>query len=125
LHHVDVGTDTGATNDSRVLNESSIYTADAAMFPDSRAYILGDSAYRLTNRVIVPYSEREIGARTLTNEEQQRRNRFNGDLSSARVKVEHAFGTLKARFPLLSGLPNLVGSQCANDKVEQPPLRPD
>jgi hypothetical protein len=93
------------------------------MFPDSRAYILGDSAYRLTNRVIVPYSEREVGLRGLSMEDRNKKNGFNVGLSSARVKVEHTFGALKARFMVLAGLPNLVGTPGVNDKVNPFPKR--
>jgi hypothetical protein len=51
--------DSGAAHDSRVLNESDFYANPRNYFQDERGYILGDSAYRLTNRVIKPFSKKE------------------------------------------------------------------
>jgi hypothetical protein len=67
--------------------------------------LLGDSAYRLTNRVLKPYSKRAVqedvtGHLAI----------FNIHFSSARVKVEHAYGFMKGRFPIISQIPIILGS---------------
>src|SRR5216117_2159826 len=107
--------DTGATHYSSVLVNSQIYSHPHRYFQDDMAYLLGDSAYRLGNRILKPYSKREI-----QNDEDERLQSFNIALSSARVKIEHTFGLLKSRFPILTNLSTIVGMANGNKKV--PPL---
>ena len=76
------------------------------------AYLLGDSAYRLGNRILKPYSKREI-----QNDQDERLQSFNVALSSARVKTEHTFGLLKSRFPILTNLSTIVGTANGNKKA--------
>jgi hypothetical protein len=68
-----------------VLNESDIYLHQELFFEDATGYLLGDSAYRLSNRVIKPYSKE-----TVTRDHTGNLANFNVHFSS-RVKVEHAY----------------------------------
>lgn len=104
--------DTGSTHDSQVLNESDLYQRQELFFEDATAYLLGDSAYRLTNRVIKPYSKRLIEA-----DQTGELAAFNIHFSSARVKVEHAYGFVKGRFPIMKELPIVAGSTEGNKEA--------
>lgn len=104
--------DTGSTHDSQVLNESDLYGHQELFFEDATGYLLGDSAYRLTNRVIKPYSKRAIQA-DVTGDLKA----FNIHFSSARVKVEHAYGLMKGRFPIMRELPIIIGSAEENRRA--------
>jgi hypothetical protein len=103
--------DVGANHDSLVLNESEFYTHEPLFFQDSTGYILGDSAYRLTNRCMKSYTKKEC-----TDDEEGRYIQFNIQYSSARVKVEHTFANMKMRFPLMAGLSTVLGSQEGNQR---------
>ena len=103
--------DPGANHDSLVLNESELYTHELLFFQDSTGYILGDSAYRLTNRCMKPYTKKEC-----IDDDEGRYVQFNMHYSSARVKVEHTFGDIKMRFPLMSGLSTVLGSEEGNQR---------
>lgn len=61
--------------------------------------ILGDSAYHLSPSSMVPYKK------TLVAQFTEEKRLFNLKLSEIRVKVEHTFGILKNRLPLLQNLP--------------------
>ena len=100
-------------HDSRVLNESNFYANPRNYFQDERGYILGVSAYRLTNRVIKPFSKKEA----LDPNDRKTKFRFNSALSSARVKVEHTFGILKMRFPILRHMRMKLGHNGSNQRV--------
>ena len=72
-------------------------------------YLLGDSAYTLSAWLMKPYPEGTLDPREIT---------FNKELSSARVKVECAFGLLKSRWRILlkrfdSGIPFAVRNAVA------------
>ena len=92
-----------------MLNESELYSYKEHFFEDSTDYILGDSAYWLTNQVIKPYSKKEFDEN-----EYGCYIQFYIHFSSARVKVEHTFGNLKTRFLLMSGLSTVLGSEKGN-----------
>ncbi|XP_032675599.1 putative nuclease HARBI1 [Odontomachus brunneus] len=87
---LDVFTGTSSKiHDARVFNLSFIKT----MLPNicgNEWHILGDAAYPLTKYLITPY--RDYGNLT-----EEQRN-FNYKFSVCRVKIENAFGLLKARF---------------------------
>ena len=73
-------------------------------------YLLADKAYELTSRCITPYKspladQVEGGYRT-----------FNRALASMRIKIEHAFGMLKARLPMMSS------SSSSGPKKSEPSL---
>jgi len=93
----------GSMHDGRVLRRSAIYgraeQGDILSMPtvdvnghQLRPYLVGDSAYPLTPWLMKPYPE---GTRDV-NEIQ-----FNKELSSARVKVECAFGLIKSRWRII------------------------
>ena len=65
-------------------------------------YLIGDSAYKLTPRMIVPFKGEGEGVA-------HQRRRFNTMLSKLRRRVEHTVRMLKARFTFLRCVPN-VGS---------------
>lgn len=76
-------------HDARIFKLSFI----SAMLPDickDEWHILGDAAYPLRKYLITPY--RDYGNLTL-----EERN-FNHKFSACRVRIENAFGLLKARF---------------------------
>jgi DDE superfamily endonuclease len=109
--------DTGATHDSAILNSSEFYQREADFFEDETGYIIGDSAYRITNRMVKPFSEPELHR---SKDPQGHRALFNKILSSGRVRVEHAFGLMKCRFPTLARLHVVVGSEKENKRVSNP-----
>ena len=88
-----------------MLNESDIYLHQELFFEDATGYLLGDSAYRLSNRVIKPYSKDAV-----TSDRTGNLAAFNIHFSSARVKVEHAYGHIKGRFPVIKEIPVVLGS---------------
>src|SRR5436190_22148807 len=58
-----------------------------------------------------PYTKKEC-----TDDDEGRYVQFNMHYSSARVKVEHTFGDIKMRFPLMSGLSTVLGSEEGNQR---------
>ena len=83
----------GSLHDSRVLRRSNIYQHiidnELSVFPHN-TFIIGDSAYPLTNWLIPPFKEN--GALSGL------QKKFNFIHSSTRMVVENTFGLLKARF---------------------------
>ena len=73
----------------------------AARAFDPREYLLADKAYALERHIITPY--KEPASRLPQNAA------FNKQLSIPRVKIEHAFGMLKARWPTIYDLPIRIG----------------
>jgi hypothetical protein len=89
---------TCACADSMAFKATKLYQRPGNYLMDDD-YLLADKAYELTSRCITPYKspladQREGGYRT-----------FNRELASMRIKIEHAFGMLKARLPILRQLP--------------------
>ena len=85
----------GGYHDQRVLRQSELWdhinTVDAThVFPSGYYHILGDSAYKLMERILVPFKDH--GQLTV------QQKRFNLQLSRARIVIENAFGWLKGRF---------------------------
>lgn len=80
----------GSVHDARVFRNSSIckYLQDNPLPP--AFHLLGDSAYQLTNTVLVPF--RDNGH--LTDSEKK----YNRAHSSTRVEIERAIGLLKGKF---------------------------
>ncbi|CAI6358410.1 unnamed protein product [Macrosiphum euphorbiae] len=83
----------GASHDARIFRKSNIGVALNGplqnLVPEN-CYILADSAYPLSNNVMVPY--RDNGALT------PEKHNFNRILSSSRVVIELTFGKLLGRF---------------------------
>ena len=93
----------GSMHDARVLRRSTIFQSaeqkNVRTQPtvnvnghDIGLYPLGDSAYPLSPWLMKPYPEGTRDPREIA---------FNEELSSARVKVECAFGVLKSRWRIL------------------------
>ena len=59
------------------------------------------SGYPLTQHSIRPFNDHDL---TTNANEARRRKKFNKQLSSLRIRVEHAFGRLKGRFPALRSM---------------------
>jgi DDE superfamily endonuclease len=81
-------------------------------FEDDKDYILGDSAYPLSNYLIRPFTQA-----VLKKSGTDAQRAFNVMLSSTRVNVEHAIGRLKLRFPILRNITMVVGTEQDNKRV--------
>jgi len=92
---------TAAVHDSTAFKESKLYKNRFQYFRPQE-YLLADKAYALQPHVITPYKDPEA--------RKQDNARFNYQLSIPRVKIEHAFGVLKARFPSLRSMPIRIGT---------------
>ena len=68
---------------------------------DPEEYILADKAYALERHIITPYKEPAS--------RQPNNATFNKQFAKTRVKIEHAFGVLKARWPTLRNIPVRIG----------------
>lgn len=89
----------GSTNDKRVFAESWFGSNLGTIVPDG-FFVLGDSGYQLTSKVIVPYR-----ANDLSNDPNGVKLFFNKCQSSARMCAERGIGRLKQRMkPLMVGL---------------------
>lgn len=88
----------GAVHDSRAFGVLDLSRNPQAYFGRNQ-YLIGDSAYKVTPRLIAPYKKPRGGILT------QDKKDFNRSLSSLRVRVEHTIGILKARFASLRCLP--------------------
>jgi hypothetical protein len=81
--------DTSASHDTQVF-DSSLLNLEPQQFFDDGEYLIGDSAYTISNRMIAPYNTPCHSAAHAV---------FNAMLSTQRVAVEHTIEILKARFP--------------------------
>ena len=84
----------GSAHDSRVFSHSALKTGidkePRKFFPSASYHILGDSAFPLSDHVMVPFKDYGcLSARELI---------FNKKLSKTRVVIENTFGILKSRF---------------------------
>lgn len=91
---------TASAHDSTVFKSSPLYR-DIQRFFTQDEYVLADKAYALERHVITPYKD-PIAKRPT-------HSAFNYALSTPRVRIEHAFGILKARWPSLSDIPLRIG----------------
>ena len=82
----------GSVHDSRIFRNSDVFTYLSNHHGDG--YLVGDSGYRLYSFLMTPYA----------NPSEQQEQKFNKELSRARVSIEIAFGILKQRFNCLRGL---------------------
>lgn len=96
IRHIVVGYP-GSVHDSRIYRESSL-SINLENYFNNNEYILGDSAYQLTNTVVTPYRANACEA-TFAN-----RAKFNRTLSKYRIRIENCFGALKERFGSLKEL---------------------
>ena len=91
---------TASMSNSKAWKSTRLYrTMDTNFEPEE--YILADKAYALERHIITPFknptARQPIDAT------------FNYELSKPRVKIKHAFGILKARWPTLNELPLRIG----------------
>ena len=91
---------TASAHDSPAFKYTPFYKNIGNLFNDEE-YILADKAYALEKHIITPYKGRI--ARDPVH------SAFNYALSVPRVKIEHAFGILKARWPSLTEIPVRIG----------------
>ena len=87
---------TASVQDSTAFKSSDLYRNPGKYF-DPEEYVLADKAYGLERHVIMPY--KEPASRLDIN------TAFNYQLSIPRVKIEHAFGILKARWRTIHDIP--------------------
>lgn len=87
---------TARVHDSHVFKTTDLYRNPYKYF-DPEEYLLADKAYALNRHLIIPYKEPAAS--------QPENAAFNYQLSIPRVKIEHAFGVLKARWPTLRNIP--------------------
>jgi hypothetical protein len=88
----------GSLHDARIFTRSDFYAkVNSGEYKfEGDSHILGDNAYPISNRIMVPYPVRGVLNRAETN--------FNKRLSSSRVVIERAFGLLKKRFRRMKDL---------------------
>lgn len=87
----------GSSHDMRVLNESD-FGQNPTKYCIGNEYILGDGGYSAFH-YLVPVSKKPRNGTTADDDQ-----RFNTYISQMRIKIEHAFGILKARFQSLKQL---------------------
>ena len=88
-------------HDARVLRNTQVSKLLDQGFKETKVaikkdmispYLVGDSAYPLTESLVKPFSDSTMDPAE---------NKFNRELSRARVGIECAFGVLKSRFRIL------------------------
>lgn len=87
---------TASTHDSTAFKGSTLYPA-RSNFINSQEYLLADKAYQLNRHIITPYKLPAARA--------PHYRLFNKAHSNRRIKIEHSFSVLKARWASLKGLP--------------------
>ena len=92
----------GSFNDKRVFRLSGIPQLLQQL--PAGYFIVGDKGFTFTPKCMVPYRTTQINTRD--------RVRFNSWLSACRVKIEHAFSSLKSRWRILKDM-DLKVSQAA------------
>lgn len=100
---------TASTHDSTAFKATKLYL-DRCRYFNPNSYVLADKAYQLEGHFITPF--KNPTARLPSN------SAFNQPLSNLRVKIEHALGVLKARFPSLIEL-----SVCIREDVYRDHMR--
>ena len=90
----------GSAHDSRIWEESQMKADLDRRSPDHLQYILGDEAFRCSSTLLTIVRNPEVEKITdpvrLT-----KVKAYNNALKKTRVKIEHTFGYLKKRFPVL------------------------
>lgn len=109
IRHVVIGYP-GSVHDARIYANSQLCIHPENFFSPGQ-YIIGDSAYKVSETVITPY---KTNSRLLTVQE---RNRFNEIVSKYRIRVEHTIGLCKERFPSLKELRLNIGGAESVKKV--------
>jgi hypothetical protein len=79
----------GSVNDARALTSLKMYREPKMYFEaEAPEYVLADSAYPPSNRLVSPFTKRGRGPRRLY----PKRKQFNQMLSTLRVPIEHCIG---------------------------------
>lgn len=91
---------TASMSDSKAWKSTGLYQEITSRL-EPEEYILADKAYGLERYIITPFKD---PAASLPNN-----TAFNYEVSKPRVKIEHAFGVLKARWPTLYEIPVRIG----------------
>jgi hypothetical protein len=99
-------------HDASVFQISDLFQNPQRYFEDNAGYIVGDSAYGLSNYLIRSFSKVSVDKSDDGSEKY-----FNALLSSGRVNVEHAFGIMKSRFCVLKQMAFVVGTQADHARV--------
>lgn len=94
----------GAVHDASLFKMTKMYLHPEYYF-DGQEYIIGDSAYPLSNKCVTPYKSNT----SLVSADHRRQ--FNRNLSKYRVRVENCIGEIKGRFPSLKNLPVRITTQ--------------
>lgn len=102
--------DTSAVHDTRVFS-CSFFGQNQSRYLTGREYLLGDSAYTPTARMITPFKKPRARQRACRH--------FNYALSQRRIVIEHTFGMIKARFPALTHIPVRIRDQRTHGLVVQ------
>lgn len=103
----------GSTHDQTAFSHTDLYRHPHWAFSEGE-YLLGDSGYALSSRLLTPYRRPTANHPDNTF--------FNQRISSARVCIEHVNGILKNRFSCLRGLRTQIVNESdvrkANDWIE-------
>lgn len=100
--------DTSAVHDARVFDNSQLSQHPNHFFGPTE-YLIGDSAYPVTEHMIPPYKKpraKDPDCRL-----------FNTTLSSRRIAIEHVFGMLKARFPSITSVSTRIARSKSHQEV--------
>lgn len=84
----------GSRHDAAAYKDTPLYREKEHFFT-GEDHLVGDSAYALTPTVLTAFKGKN---------QPPDRDRFNKQLRSSRVTIEHAFGWLKGKFPCLNQL---------------------
>jgi len=87
----------GSSYDNRVWSNCAVCRYPEKFFAGGE-YILGDSAFRPSRRMIPPF--KNLPGAVVTRE----RDFFNSKLAKVRVRTEHCIGLIKARFQFFKGV---------------------
>lgn len=93
----------GSVHDARAFRALELNTSNPSSllrYFGGNRYLIGDSAYKLTNQMVTPFKKPFRGQLSAS------KKAFNKQLSKLRIRIEHTIGILKARFGCLRCLPN-------------------
>ena len=96
----------GSVHDARIWKNSDVLADHKRILGETSPFQeLGDKAYGCTPYIMPPFK---------TNQVHVNRDRFNSNHKHERVMIEHLFGQLKARFPMLRGVIRLRTDRIPN-----------
>ena len=88
-----------SVGDINAWKATQMYNSPDNYFHSPGDFLIGDKGYVLSRRMIILY------IKPLVDQQQGGYTKFNSYVSKSHVKIEHAFGILKSRLPILSRLP--------------------